>query len=353
MIKRRYLSLLAAAALALPAAGLAQQEAGKLYLNPAVGWIEWDSDTNLDDDVYYQLGAEARLTERFGVELRYGQADSVDIKRGTGEADFTRLGLDMLYYFGRFGANRAWEPYLAAGVSHGEFDVDGSDRSDETLGNIGLGVRYHLSDRWSLRADARAVNSFDSEQTHGIYTLGISYALGGSPAPAPAPEPAPEPVSAAPVDSDGDGVPDERDRCPNTPRGREVDEYGCEYVLKQTETIRMEVLFAFDSSEVREEYMDEIEKVARFLRKYGGTTAQIEGHADSIGTDSYNKKLSQERADAVRTVLVERFNIDPARLTSVGYGEERPIADNNTEEGRRENRRVVAVVAAEVEKPRD
>lgn len=350
MTKRRYLSVIAAAALALPAVAFAQQEAGKLYINPAVGWIEWDSDANLDDDVYYQLGAEARLTERFGVELRYGQSDSVDIEGTNREADFSRLGLDMLYYFGRFGANRAWEPYLAAGVSHGEFDADGADRSDETLGNVGFGVRYHLSERWSLRADARAVNSFDNEETHGLYTLGVSYALGGSPAPQPAPEPAPEPLPAAPVDSDGDGVPDERDRCPNTPRGREVDEFGCEYVLKQTETIRMEVLFAFDSSEVRDEFMSEIEKVAKFLRKYGGTTAQIEGHADSVGTDSYNKQLSQERADAVRTVLVDRFNIDPSRLSAAGFGEERPIADNATDAGRRENRRVVAVVAAEVEK---
>lgn len=352
MNTKRYFSALALATLTVPLLTHAQQEEqGRVYINPAVGIIDWDGETNLDNETYWQLGAEVRMTDQLGMEVKYGASSSVDFDDGSpGDVDFSNFGVDMLYYLGRFGANSAWEPYLAAGVGHGEYDVSGGDRNEQTFGNAGFGVRYHMSDKWSLRADARALNSFDEEETHGVYTLGISYALGET-APAAAAEPAPAPAPAAPVDSDGDGVPDDRDRCPDTPSNRRVDQYGCEYVLERTETIRMEVLFGFDSAEVRDQYMSEVERVAEFLQQYGGADADIEGHADSVGTDSYNKELSQERANAIRQVLIDRFNIDPSRLTAVGYGEEKPIASNETEEGRHQNRRVVAVVKAEVEEP--
>ncbi len=77
----------------------------------------------------------------------------------------------------------------------------------------------------------------------------------------------------------------------------------------------------------------------------------IEGHSDSTGPTAFNQKLSQERAESVRDHLVEYFNISPARIQAIGYGESRPIASNDTAEGRQENRRVVAVVSATVSKP--
>jgi len=76
--------------------------------------------------------------------------------------------------------------------------------------------------------------------------------------------------------------------------------------------------------------------------------AVVEGHADSNGAAAYNKQLSQRRADSVRNALIRDYNIAENRLSAVGYGEERPIADNRTADGRRANRRVVAVMQAEV-----
>jgi OOP family OmpA-OmpF porin len=105
----------------------------------------------------------------------------------------------------------------------------------------------------------------------------------------------------------------------------------------------------FDSAEVTEQSQGEIERAAAFLRRYGNVKARIEGHTDSRGTDAYNPKLSERRADSVRKLLTERYGIDASRLTSVGYGESRPIASNDTEAGRAQNRRVVAVMQAEVE----
>ena len=82
------------------------------------------------------------------------------------------------------------------------------------------------------------------------------------------------------------------------------------------------------------------------MSQYPQTTATVEGHTDSVGTDAYNQSLSEKRADAVRDVLVNQYGVGGDRLNAVGYGESRPVADNATEEGRAINRRVEAEVEA-------
>jgi len=79
------------------------------------------------------------------------------------------------------------------------------------------------------------------------------------------------------------------------------------------------------------------------MQQYPDLNVTIEGHTDNVGKDAYNKKLSQRRADAVKAYLVKK-GIDANRLTAIGYGEEKPIADNATKAGKAENRRVEAAV---------
>ena len=101
--------------------------------------------------------------------------------------------------------------------------------------------------------------------------------------------------------------------------------------------------FDFDKDVVKPQYHNDIEKVANFLKAYPKTTGELEGHTDSIGSEEYNQGLSERRADAVRDYLTSK-GVRASRLTSRGYGESRPIASNDTEEGRAENRRVEMVV---------
>lgn len=115
-------------------------------------------------------------------------------------------------------------------------------------------------------------------------------------------------------------------------------------VLKEKVSIELEVLFDNDKSVIKPEYYKEVEEVAAFMSEYGNTNAVVEGHTDSNASDSYNEKLSQRRADAVKNMMVSRFGVSPDRLTAVGYGESRPRATNATAEGRQLNRRVVAVI---------
>ncbi|WP_319548296.1 OmpA family protein [Desulfogranum marinum] len=135
------------------------------------------------------------------------------------------------------------------------------------------------------------------------------------------------------IDSDGDTVCDEIDVCPGTPKGVEVDERGC-WVLEQT------YLFDFDKAELKPEFMPLLDHVARIVNDNPKMNLQIEGHTDSIGTEEYNQKLSERRADAIKKALVSTYKIEPMRLKSKGFGETKPIASNTTAEGRAKNRRV-------------
>jgi len=150
------------------------------------------------------------------------------------------------------------------------------------------------------------------------------------------------PVKMVELDSDGDGVTDSLDQCPNTPKGIKVDRVGCPVPIPEKVSITLLVEFDFDKSAVRPQYHGDLERVANFLNAYPKTTGELEGHTDSIGSDEYNMKLSQRRAESVKKYLVENFNIDAARLKTMGYGESRPVATNETDAGRQKNRRVVA-----------
>ena len=132
-------------------------------------------------------------------------------------------------------------------------------------------------------------------------------------------------------DSDGDGVYDDEDKCPGTPKGADVNKVGC-WIIKDLE-------FDFNSSEVKKEYQPAIKKIVAILRANPGLKLVVEGHTDNKGSKAYNDKLSMSRADAVVDSLVGK-GIMVERLTAKGYGFSKPVASNDTEEGRARNRRV-------------
>ena len=123
--------------------------------------------------------------------------------------------------------------------------------------------------------------------------------------------------------------------------GAKVDKVGCP--LEQTPKL----LFDFDSAELRPESIEEFERLVNFMGDVPFATVLIEGHTDSKGTEEYNQALSDRRAKAVFDYLTSR-GVDPARLSSIGYGETKPIAPNEIDgkdnpEGRQLNRRVMLI----------
>jgi OOP family OmpA-OmpF porin len=116
--------------------------------------------------------------------------------------------------------------------------------------------------------------------------------------------------------------------------------------VKERVTISLNVEFDTDKAIVKDKYYDDIKRVADFMKQYPDSTAAIEGHTDNVDTAEYNQKLSESRANSVRQYIIDKFGIDSSRLTAAGYGLSRPIASNDTEEGRQKNRRVEAVLEA-------
>lgn len=132
-------------------------------------------------------------------------------------------------------------------------------------------------------------------------------------------------------DADGDGVPDSRDKCPNTPKGAIVDGDGC--------WAFHDVLFDFDKATINPGFEQVFDNAIKVLKLNPGLTVEIQGHTDSIGSEQYNLDLSERRAIAVKQHLVES-GVDASRLTTKGLGESEPVASNQVEEGRAQNRRV-------------
>jgi OmpA-OmpF porin, OOP family len=150
----------------------------------------------------------------------------------------------------------------------------------------------------------------------------------------PALKPAPPPPVAKPVpigDADGDGVLDNVDQCPGTPRGAKVDPRGC-WVLR-------DVKFDVNKYDLKPEYLPFLDEVVLVLKQNPNIKVTIEGHTDSSGSDALNNKLSQDRAKAVMNYFVSK-GVDQTRLAAIGFGKTRPIATNDSEEGKAQNRRI-------------
>lgn len=141
-------------------------------------------------------------------------------------------------------------------------------------------------------------------------------------------------AEGCPLDSDGDGVPDYRDQCPDTPAGVAVNALGCPESL-----VLRDVNFEFDSAQLTANAQQVLNGVAERLVNNPDVRVSIEGHTDSRGAAEYNQNLSQRRAESVAAYLAQR-GVEANRMRAVGYGEERPVATNDTDEGRAQNRRV-------------
>ncbi|MDX1450999.1 MAG: OmpA family protein [Oleiphilaceae bacterium] len=348
--------------------GHGERSTVEAYLGAAQ--TKFDSDRNFDDMMSVEGGLELPLTDALSLEGWLGMGDTE--VEGTGvEPDTEKYSLGLLYHF----SNEATRPFVSLGAAHFEIEPPTGDANDESLAQLGLGIKHYYDNNVIMRAEALAMNSIDNEVTDYALRVAIGYAFGrdSKPAPAPAPvverapepkpvpapqpepvvkaEPMPEPSPApkpmpAPVDTDGDGVFDKDDQCADTPAQFKVDAAGCPIMLMEKVSIELRVNFRTNSADISPESFAEIKQVADFMNQYDGTKVTVEGHTDDRGRAAYNKSLSQKRADAVKQVLIKEFRIAPERIDAIGYGEERPIADNNTAEGRALNRRVVGVIEA-------
>ncbi len=141
------------------------------------------------------------------------------------------------------------------------------------------------------------------------------------------------------LDNDHDGIPDVLDKCPNEPGTKELNGCPLPPEVKKFTGVIDGISFKSGSAEILPGSYTLLDRAAKVLQDYPDVRLEISGHTDNRGRAGYNITLSQKRAESVKTYLVSR-GIDPSRLTSIGFGKDRPIADNATATGRATNRRI-------------
>lgn len=352
-----------------------------------------DSDRRWEDDFGFQLTFGLPLAwEDTALELSFfngGFERDID-----GEDDYhAGITVDLVRDFGgiSFLSRHDVAPYALAGIGAVRDDVQG-DNDIRPMANIGGGALMGLP-FWGmgLRTELRLVGQHQSLSAPGSnllldyrFLVGLQLPLtplSGRSAPA---EPLPEveecevavvdPVTGRTdcrSDSDDDGVDDTRDQCPGTAAGVEVDEHGCPMQQARTDAdgdgvtdgddvcpdtyegvtvntagcaepqplVIPRLTFDLDTARLTAEAREVLGEVAAMLEGQQDLTLEIIGHTDSQGADEYNQRLSERRAVSVRDYLVS-MGIEASRMDTAGRGASQPVASNETEEGRRANRRV-------------
>lgn len=319
------------------------------YVGPRIGLFGTDSDRlavdngRIDnfaggfDSAFIGIEGGMQFTPEWGYRAYYdylrGDAQSL------GTVDGSIFGIDLMYNF-----DQNW---------YGTLGFNATDIADQVhrFYRVGLGHKTFLNNNWALTIEG-AVQQDEGDQTEFLLMTGLRYYFGGSYAPQQTavsePAAAPAPVVR---DSDGDGVPDDRDACANTPMNYKVDANGC--TVYENETVRRDlvVTFGFDSSAIPADQKGDIRVAADFLKEYPQLDVTIEGHTDSTGPADYNQWLSEQRAKAVGDSLVTEFGIEQSRVNTVGYGETKPRVPNDTRENRAMNRRIEANMSVTKEVP--
>lgn len=148
-------------------------------------------------------------------------------------------------------------------------------------------------------------------------------------------------------DYDSDGVIKARDNCAETMTGAKINHQGCGSETRFTVKRELLVNFEIDSYYVTPFYLPEIESLANFMKKYPDANVTIEGHTSKRGTKAFNKRLSQNRAEAIKTILVNKYAVNEKRVTALGFGFSRLLLQGDDEYIHARNRRIVAEISSE------
>lgn len=308
----------------------------------------------LEDGNGLQLGFGAAISERLGLEASifahefdHGSAGGPTVRDIGGK-------LDGLFFYSR---NPEFSPYFGVGFGAVRTKIKGGNSSSDPMADVGLGFMKYFNvsgTDLALRGDLRYRHIFIDSSEFGrrglddlgeaVLKIGLVVPLGKRAEAAVAPAAPVTPTACA--DADADGVCDEVDACPETPTGTVVDEKGCPVVTatdKGDLNQRFEdVHFAFDQSQLTDYAKTLLDNAATVIndlaKSHPELKVDIHGHTDSVGTDGYNQALGERRANIVREYLL-RKGVDGARISTQSYGEARPKATNDTDEGRALNRR--------------
>ncbi len=322
-------------------------------VTPFASGILTDSKAGVKNDHYANLGIS--LAKNFDTEL-INQIELMyirsDILKYMDSNKTTHVNKILLNAIKRYDITDSFAAYGFIGAGYQDVTNPILKHKDSALLNYGIGLRYDIPNYgMAIKSDIRHIYATREGQNDFMYTLGLGMPLGKKsqePINAKVPvvnnySPSSEPVVEKQIkedwsnDDDRDGVKNNLDKCPNTSPGVKVNKDGC------VETINLKINFDYNKSDVKSQYDSIITNFANIMKQNRAFEARIEAHTDSKGSESYNKKLSEKRATSVVNALISK-GVDKYSLEAIGFGESQPIANNDTEAGRAENRRVVGYI---------
>lgn len=298
-----------------------------------------------------QLGVGKAINRWLGIELSAFAHNYTGRTAGGPDMEDYGAKLDALFFYSR---NPSFSPYFGIGAGGIRTGIKSQNNvSTDPFADVGIGMMKFFElwgQEMGFRTDLRYRQIFFGNDAFGgvsqddvgeaVLNVGFVVPLGPKPYIAPA-----APAPAACADSDGDGVCDSADLCPETPKGVAVDSKGCptDKAAKGDPNQKFEdVHFAFDKSELSDYARSLLDNAASVIeelsKQYPSLKVNISGHTDWVGTDGYNQGLSEQRAVVVKQYLL-RKGVDGARISTQAYGETRPKATNANAEGRALNRR--------------
>ncbi|MCM2680328.1 OmpA family protein [Echinimonas agarilytica] len=264
------------------------------------------------------------------IELRFRVEHSqLDVADQKSDESAMWYAADVLYFL-----NNNYN-YIFIGPHYQDFDSN-----SQTGAQLGLGARYHFTPEWAMTGEVQGLYGFDDETTDFMASIGIQYFFGS------------KSVPSSFSDDDQDGVANHIDDCLHTPAGYSVDNTGCTLFREQAIVEKVTVHFENDSAEVPASYYNNVADIADFMKQHPQLNIVVEGHTSLVGSEQYNQRLSERRAEAVKDILIHRYQTDASRVSTMGYGETQPLVEPETSaKDEAENRRIMVEMSVKEAAP--
>ena len=319
---------------------------GQSYLDPGLGGTAYEIDDHTKNA--WKLTAGWDWNDHISIEGYYTELGTVDLKPGA-HMTYRMMGGDAMLHFWAHGEERkkgSIALYAKAGLNHMTNNANGVNYDQGSNFQLfgGLGAELYLQRRFSVRLE---LESYDTDAAllslNLIKRFGFKSKTRLKSEVLPKAEPQILDIVPVVVDSDLDGFLDDEDQCPYTPEGLTVDDRGCAEFDGKLGDLIASIQFEVNSASLTETSKTSLSEIVNMLKVYPAVKVDVQAHSDNTGSARYNKTLSQKRAESVVDYLRQK-NITGSRLTAEGFGEERPVAENTTKDGRAKNRRVEFVL---------